>query len=188
MGNISWNDVGAITFLTSSVPHFTRTRQNTYLHNTICMPKTALLFCELDELDKHVEEATLVGFDLPTHKLKIHRGPFLTSPLGAHFDPKGEVVPQGWILSPGWSYPLGVKFSVCPSTLLNSRECPPLGGVNIPPRGQISPLGALRQKPRPCMLKTSDTFFLHGLVCLLSYQSAKHVFVPDIIWFSLQSV
>jgi hypothetical protein len=38
-----------------------------------------------------------------------------------------------------------VKFSVCPSILLNSRECSPLGvneGVNIPPRGQISPLGA----------------------------------------------
>jgi hypothetical protein len=25
----------------------------------------------------------------------IHRGPFLTSPLGANFDPWGEVVPQG---------------------------------------------------------------------------------------------
>jgi hypothetical protein len=38
-----------------------------------------------------------------------------------------------------------VKFSVGPSILLNSRECTPLGvneGVNIPPRGQISPLGA----------------------------------------------
>jgi hypothetical protein len=33
------------------------------------------------------------------------RGPFLTSPLGANFDPRGEVVPQGWILS------LGVKLS-----------------------------------------------------------------------------
>jgi hypothetical protein len=29
------------------------------------------------------------------------RGPFLTSPLGANFDPRGEFVPQGWILSPG---------------------------------------------------------------------------------------
>jgi hypothetical protein len=39
---------------------------------------------------------------------------------------------------------LGVKFSVRPSILLNSRECSPLGvnkGVYIPPRGQISPLG-----------------------------------------------
>jgi hypothetical protein len=38
-----------------------------------------------------------------------------------------------------------VKFSVCPSTLLNNKECSPLGvneGVNFTPRGQISPLGA----------------------------------------------
>jgi hypothetical protein len=33
------------------------------------------------------------------------RGPILTSPLGANFDPRGKVVPQGWILS------LGVKLS-----------------------------------------------------------------------------
>jgi hypothetical protein len=40
---------------------------------------------------------------------------------------------------------MGVKFFVRLSILLNSRECTPLGvnkGVNIPPRGQISPLGA----------------------------------------------
>jgi hypothetical protein len=38
-----------------------------------------------------------------------------------------------------------VKFSVRPSILPNSREFSPLGvneGVNIIPRGQISPLGA----------------------------------------------
>jgi hypothetical protein len=29
------------------------------------------------------------------------RGQFLTSLLGANFDPRGEVVPQGLILSPG---------------------------------------------------------------------------------------
>jgi hypothetical protein len=61
------------------------------------------------------------------------RGPFLTSPLGANFDPRGEFCP------------LGVKFSVRPSIFLNSRECSPLGvneGVNIPLRGHISPLGA----------------------------------------------
>jgi hypothetical protein len=29
------------------------------------------------------------------------RRPFLTSPLGANFDPRGKVCPQGWILSPG---------------------------------------------------------------------------------------
>jgi hypothetical protein len=44
----------------------------------------------------------------------------------------------------GRSCPLGVKFSVHPSILLNNRECSPLGvneGVKISPRGQISPLG-----------------------------------------------
>jgi hypothetical protein len=38
-----------------------------------------------------------------------------------------------------------VKFSLCPSILLDNRECPPLGvheGVKIPPKGQILPLGA----------------------------------------------
>jgi hypothetical protein len=38
-----------------------------------------------------------------------------------------------------------VKFSVCPSILLNSKECSPLGvneGVNITPGLQISPPGA----------------------------------------------
>jgi hypothetical protein len=37
-----------------------------------------------------------------------------------------------------------VKFSVCPSILLNSREHSPLGvneGVEISPRGQIIPWG-----------------------------------------------
>jgi hypothetical protein len=37
-----------------------------------------------------------------------------------------------------------VKLSVCPSILLNNKECSPLGvneGVNFTPRGQISPLG-----------------------------------------------
>jgi hypothetical protein len=56
-----------------------------------------------------------------------------------NFAPRGEFVP--W----GCCYPLGVKFSVCLSILLNNRECSPLGvneGMNIPPRGQISPLGA----------------------------------------------
>jgi hypothetical protein len=67
------------------------------------------------------------------------RGPFLTSPLGANFDPRGEVVPWGGEVIP-WG-----EFSVDPSILLNCRVCSPLGvkeGVNIPPRGQISPLGA----------------------------------------------
>jgi hypothetical protein len=73
-------------------------------------------------------------------------GPFLTSPLGAKLAPRGEFYSPGSNFVPwGWSYPLGVKFSVCPSILLNNRECSPLGvneGVNIPPRGPISPLGA----------------------------------------------
>jgi hypothetical protein len=78
---------------------------------------------------------------------KIIWGPFITSPLRTNFDPRDEVVPQGWILSPWgrWSYPLGLKFSVYSSTLLNSIECSPLGvneGVNISPSEQISPLGA----------------------------------------------
>jgi hypothetical protein len=45
----------------------------------------------------------------------------------------------------GRSYPLGVEISVRPSILLSSRECSPPGvnkGVNISPRGHISPLGA----------------------------------------------
>jgi hypothetical protein len=44
----------------------------------------------------------------------------------------------------GSSYPLEVISSVCHSILLISRECSPLGvnkGVDIPPRGQILPLG-----------------------------------------------
>jgi hypothetical protein len=68
-----------------------------------------------------------------------------------NFSPRGKLRPQGWSCPPGvnfvpwgWSYPLGVKYSVCPSILLNSRECSPLGvneGVNIPPRGRIYPPG-----------------------------------------------
>jgi hypothetical protein len=55
-----------------------------------------------------------------------------------NFTPRGKVVPQGWILSPRgefcppganfvpwvWSYPLGVKFSACPSILLNNSVHP----------------------------------------------------------------
>jgi hypothetical protein len=62
-----------------------------------------------------------------------------------NFAPRGEVVPQEWILSPrGEVIPWGWN-SVCPSILLNSIVWSPLGvndGVNIPPRGQSSPLGA----------------------------------------------
>jgi hypothetical protein len=31
----------------------------------------------------------------PSGKWLVYRGPFLTSPLGANFDPRGEFVPQG---------------------------------------------------------------------------------------------
>jgi hypothetical protein len=75
------------------------------------------------------------------------RGPFLTSTLGTNFDIQGRRCPPGLVnfVPKGWSYPMGVKFSVCPSILLNNRERSPLGvneGVNIPPRGQNSSLGA----------------------------------------------
>jgi hypothetical protein len=48
----------------------------------------------------------LAGFDLtPISSMAggdDSRGPFLTSPLGANFDPKGEVVPRmGVKLAPG---------------------------------------------------------------------------------------
>jgi hypothetical protein len=68
-----------------------------------------------------------------------------------NFTPRGELWPQGRICSPGvnfvpwgWSYPLGLKLSVCPFIFLNSRECSPLGvneGVNITPRAKFHPWG-----------------------------------------------
>jgi hypothetical protein len=78
-------------------------------------------------------------------RLQLHQqvsapwGPFLTLTPGRSCPPGVNFVPSGR------SYPLGVKFSVRPSILLNSRECSRLGvkvGVNIPPRGQILTLGA----------------------------------------------
>jgi hypothetical protein len=55
-------------------------------------------------------------------------GPFLTLPLGANFDPRGEVVPQGKILSPGGEF------------------CP-LGPVKLSPGGELlcSPLHSSKQ-------------------------------------------
>jgi hypothetical protein len=47
-----------------------------------------------------------------------------------------------------------MKLSVRPSILLNSREYSPLG-VNITPRGQISPLGArddVKNGPLGCQM------------------------------------
>jgi hypothetical protein len=76
-----------------------------------------------------------------------------------NFAPTCNLWPQGRSCPPevkfvpwGWSYPLGVKFSVHQSILVNSRECSPLGvnkGLKISPRGKTSlisyisyPLGA----------------------------------------------
>jgi hypothetical protein len=52
--------------------------------------------------------------------------------------PHGQGCPPGVNFVPrGWSYPLGVKFSVRPSILLNSIECSPLGWT----KGWSFPLG-----------------------------------------------
>jgi hypothetical protein len=59
-----------------------------------------------------------------------------------------SLIPEAKQSPRGELCPLGVKCSVRPSILLNSRECSPLGvneGVNISPRGQISPLWARGQ-------------------------------------------
>jgi hypothetical protein len=49
------------------------------------------------------------------NRFPVNRGPFLTSPLGANFLPRGEVVPQGWILSPGGEViPWGWNFLFAP--------------------------------------------------------------------------
>jgi hypothetical protein len=57
------------------------------------------------------------------------RGPFLTSPLGPNFDPRERSCPQtGEFCLLGLKLSPGVKFSIRPSILLNSRECSPLGG------------------------------------------------------------
>jgi hypothetical protein len=76
---------------------------------------------------------------------------FFSKPI-LNFAPRGKLWPKGRSRPPGvyfvpwgWSYPLGVRFSVCHSILLNSRESSPLGGnegVNISPWGQISPPGS----------------------------------------------
>jgi hypothetical protein len=67
------------------------------------------------------------------------RGPFLTSPLGANFDPRGEFCPlEGEVIPWGWNSPFTPPF-------FKTVECSPLRvnkGVNISPRGQISPLVA----------------------------------------------
>jgi hypothetical protein len=97
----------------------------------------------------------------PHHPCRGQSSSLGANPGGLHFThknltqrpilniaPGGEVVPYGQILFPGAgrSYPLGVKFSVCPSILLNIIEYSPMRmnkGVNIPPRGPMSPLGTV---------------------------------------------
>jgi hypothetical protein len=72
-------------------------------------------------------------------------------------NPRGEVVPQGWILSPkcevipcGWS-------SLFAPLFVRTVECWPLGvneGVNIPPRGTIfTPRGKLHPWGQTMLLK-----------------------------------
>jgi hypothetical protein len=74
------------------------------------------------------------------HLHRMERGPFIISPLGANCDPE-EQSPLGVKSSPGGEIVcLPLQFFY-----VNCRECSPLGvneGVNIPPRGQNSPLGA----------------------------------------------
>jgi hypothetical protein len=82
---------------------------------------------------------------------------------GANLSPRGEFCPQGVKLSPGGEILCSPLHS---ST--HSRECSPLGvneGVNIPPRGRISPLGARGEVTNgPLVTLTMSTFaFLHTL-------------------------
>jgi hypothetical protein len=72
-------------------------------------------------------------------------GPFLTSPIGVNFAPGAKLSPRGEFCVLGVKLPLGVKLSVCPSILLNSIECSPLGvnkGDKFFLLGPSSPLGA----------------------------------------------
>jgi hypothetical protein len=58
---------------------------------------------------------------------------------GVKLSPRGKLCPLGVKLDPG-----GWRSSVCPSILLNIRECSPLRvnvGVSIPPGGQLYPWG-----------------------------------------------
>jgi hypothetical protein len=94
------------------------------------------------------------------------RGPFLTLPLVENFDPSGEFVPRGWILSPGgevvpweWSCPLGVKLSVHPCILLKNGECSPPGvDEGVFPLGDkfylSGPSSRLGSKASPLGVKT----------------------------------
>jgi hypothetical protein len=93
----------------------------------------------------HLDSYSVLKVNLPTLGVIVcyDQKPIL------NFAPRGKLWPQERSCPPGvsfapwgWSYPLGVKLSpgseilFCPSILLNSRECSPLGvneGGNIPP-------------------------------------------------------
>jgi hypothetical protein len=86
----------------------------------LCSGNRTCSFCRVSSWSFDRSKACVANLDFSSswNFNKGVTGPFLTSPLGANFDPRGEVVPQGW------SYPLGVKFSVRPSILLNSSVHP----------------------------------------------------------------
>jgi hypothetical protein len=90
-----------------------------------------------------------------------------------NFDPRGKLWPPGAKLSPrgeflsprGESIPWGWN-SLFSSILLNSRECSPLGvneGVNIPHRGQISPLGDKFTRGGQSWSQEWPSVFLNGI-------------------------
>jgi hypothetical protein len=92
-----------------------------------------------------VERPCIVQFLQKEFTLRAQRPVLNLAPRGKLWPPGAKLSPRSELCPYGWSYPLGVKFSVHPFILLNSREYSPLGinkGVNIPPRGQSSPLGA----------------------------------------------
>jgi hypothetical protein len=89
--------------------------------------------------------ATLVTME-GANLLTLNRDPSWQKPI-LNFTPRGKFWPQVRICLTGvnfvpwvWIYPLGVKFSVCPSILQNSRECSPLG-AKVTPRGEVIPWG-----------------------------------------------
>jgi hypothetical protein len=97
-----------------------------------------------------------------------------------NFAPRGKVWRQGQSCLPGvkfvpwgrvWSYPLGVKFSVHPSILLNSRECSPLGvneGVNVPLGDKFHPWGpGVKLRMALWSRHTWNEFEYRLLVCIV---------------------
>jgi hypothetical protein len=76
---------------------------------------------------------------LPAEKIEMIIGPFLTSPLGQTSTPWAKLSPRGEFCPPGLKLSPGVKYSVCPSILLNSRVF--TLGDKYHPWGPSSPLG-----------------------------------------------